>query len=72
MSTQIAVRLPDELVSYVDELVRDGGGSRARIVTQALQLHRRQVRAEQDARILEELGDYDDFDDLPQHAAVIE
>lgn len=32
MSTQIAVRLPDELVEYVDGLVRPGAGSRAAVV----------------------------------------
>jgi Arc/MetJ-type ribon-helix-helix transcriptional regulator len=64
MSTQIAVRLPGELVAYVDELVREGAGSRAAVVTRALTLYQQQLRGEQDARILEESGDYDDFDAL--------
>jgi len=70
MSTQIAVRLPDELVAYVDELVRTDGGSRATVVTRALKLHQRQAHAERDARILERSGDYDDFEQLPGHIAV--
>jgi Arc/MetJ-type ribon-helix-helix transcriptional regulator len=70
MSTQIAVRLSDELVAYVDGLVREGGGSRAAVVTRALVLLQRQREAERDAAILEREGDYDDFDGLTQHASV--
>jgi Arc/MetJ-type ribon-helix-helix transcriptional regulator len=70
MTTQIAVRLPDELVAYVDELVRAGAGSRAAVVTRALGLYQQQLRGEQDARILELSGDYDDFDDLVGHASI--
>ena len=70
MSTQIAVRLPDELVEYVDSLVRDGAGSRAAVVARALNLYQQQLRAERDAKILEETGDYDDFDALAGHSAI--
>ena len=70
MSTQIAVRLSDELVAYVDGLVRDGAGSRAAVVTRALNLLQRQREAERDAAILERDGDYDDFDDLVRHASL--
>lgn len=70
MSVQITVRLPDELVAYVDELVRAGDGPRAAIVCDALSLYRQHRRAEEDARILEESGDYDDFDDLVKFAAL--
>ena len=70
MSTQIAVRLPDELVEYVDALVSDGAGSRAAVVVRALSLYQQQLRGEQDARILEESGDYDGFDDLVDHSVV--
>jgi Arc/MetJ-type ribon-helix-helix transcriptional regulator len=68
MTTQIAVRLPDELVGYVDELVRGGAGSRATVVARALTLYRQRLTAERDARILEETGDYDDFADLGRFA----
>ena len=64
MTTQIAVRLPDDLVTYVDQLVRDGAGSRATVLTRALTMYRQHLIAELDARILEEKGDYDDFDGM--------
>lgn len=64
MSIQIAVRLPDQLVEYVDWLVVHGAGSRAAVVVSALTLYQQQLRAEQDARILGESGDYDEFDGL--------
>jgi Arc/MetJ-type ribon-helix-helix transcriptional regulator len=70
MSIQIAVRLPNDLVEYVDSLVSDGAGSRATVVARALNLYQQQLRGEQDARILEEAGDYDDFDELVGHAVI--
>ena len=70
MTTQIAVRLPDDLVAYVDQLVRDGAGSRATVLTRALAMYRQHMAAEHDARILEEQGDYDDFDGLTAFANV--
>lgn len=70
MTTQIAVRLPEELVEYVDKLVAEGSGSRATVVARALRVYQQQVRGEQDARILEESGDYADFDDLVGHASI--
>ena len=70
MTTQIAVRLPDELVAYVDRLVSEGAGSRAAVVSRALGLYQQQLRGEQDARILEESGDYDDFDELVGHSSI--
>ena len=70
MTTQIAVRLPDELVAYVDALVRDGGGSRAAVVSRALHRYQQQLLADRDARILEEVGDYDDFETLTAHQSI--
>ncbi|WP_028652091.1 hypothetical protein [Nocardioides halotolerans] len=70
MSVQIAVRLPDELVAYVDDLVRQGAGSRAAVVVRALRLHRQQLDGERDARILEESGDYDDLEGLTAHTSI--
>jgi Arc/MetJ-type ribon-helix-helix transcriptional regulator len=70
VTTQIAVRLPDDLVTYVDQLVRDGAGSRAAVLTRALTMYRQHVTAERDARILEEQGDYDDFDGLTSYGKI--
>ncbi len=70
MTTQIAVRLPDDLVAYVDTLVSQGAGSRATVVTRALNLYQQQLSGERDARILEESGDYDDFDELVGHSVI--
>lgn len=70
MTTQIAVRLPDELVSYVDTLVDQGARSRAQVVERALRLYAQQLQGEADARILEEFGDYDDFAGLIDHASM--
>ena len=61
MSVQIAVRLPDDLVAEVDDLVASGAGSRAAVVTRALNRYLQHLRAEQDAQIYRELGDYDEF-----------
>ncbi|WP_091537706.1 ribbon-helix-helix domain-containing protein [Modestobacter sp. DSM 44400] len=69
MSTQMAVRLPDELVRFVDQLVADGRApSRAAVVSQALQRERRREVAERDAAILAAADD-DDLDALAEHAA---
>ena len=70
MSTQIAVRLPDDLVAYVDALVHQGAGSRAAVVVRALHIYQQQLAGERDAKILEESGDYDDFDDLVKHGSI--
>lgn len=71
MSTQIAVRLPDELVEFVDRLVADGrASSRAAVVTRALHRERRREIAARDAAILAGTQeDDDDLDALAQQAA---
>lgn len=57
MSKQIAVRLPNDLVDFVDDVVNSGAGrSRAAVVTQALERERRRVIAERDAEILARCG----------------
>ncbi|WP_299959079.1 ribbon-helix-helix domain-containing protein [uncultured Modestobacter sp.] len=69
MSTQIAVRLPEELVQFIDQLVLEGKAeSRAAVVSRALQRERRRQVAARDVAILAGDGD-DDFDSLAQHAA---
>jgi Arc/MetJ-type ribon-helix-helix transcriptional regulator len=73
MSTQIAIRLPDELVEYVDELVRNGEApSRAAVVARALRHERRQAAAARDAAILASLARTEpdsDLDQLARYAA---
>jgi Arc/MetJ-type ribon-helix-helix transcriptional regulator len=61
MTRQIAIRLPDELVAYLDSLVHEGRGSRASIVGRAIESDRRRRLAERDAEILARTGDYEDF-----------
>ncbi len=70
MSTQIAVRLPDELVEFLDELVKNGDvASRAAAVARALEHERRRHLAERDAAILARSGADADMDSLARHAA---
>jgi len=69
MSKQIAVRLPDELVEFIDKLVQRGSASsRAAYVTRALERERRRDTAAQDAAILAAAGTDPDFDSLAEHA----
>jgi Arc/MetJ-type ribon-helix-helix transcriptional regulator len=70
MSKQIAVRLPDELVAFLDELVDAGSGrSRAAIVARALERERRRTVAARDAEILAESGPDPELARLAEHAA---
>ncbi len=50
MSTQIAVRLPDEMVAFLDHTVAMGKApSRAALVASAVEREMRRLAAEQDA-----------------------
>ena len=70
MSKQIAVRLPDELVDFVDEIASAGTGrSRASVVAQALDRERRRVIATRDAEILAQTGPDAELEGLAEHAA---
>lgn len=65
MSTQIAVRLPDEMVAFLDRVVAAGDApSRAALVASALEREMRRLGAERDAHILRAQGAADDLDDL--------
>ncbi|MGO1630370.1 MULTISPECIES: YlcI/YnfO family protein [unclassified Microbacterium] len=65
MSIQIAVRLPDETVAFLDRAVADGSApSRAALVASALEREMRRRMAERDADLLREAPDGDDLDDL--------
>ncbi|MBK7822526.1 MAG: antitoxin [Tessaracoccus sp.] len=70
MSIQIAVRLPDDLVRFLDEEVKDGRGTgRAAIVTRALEREQRRRVAERDADILAASSGADDLAGLAEFAA---
>ncbi|MFT4214636.1 MAG: hypothetical protein QM622_07660 [Microbacterium sp.] len=64
MTTQIAVRLPESVVAFLDRVVSEGGApSRAALVTSALEREMRRFAAERDAQLLH--GDAaDDLDAL--------
>jgi Arc/MetJ-type ribon-helix-helix transcriptional regulator len=68
MSKQIAVRLPDDLVEFVDKVVGSGRErSRAAVVTRALERDRRRVIAERDAAILAGTGPDPELAGLAEH-----
>ena len=70
MSKQIAVRLADDLVEFVDEIVGTGRErSRAAVVTRALERERRRVIAARDAEILARTGPDPELAGLAEHAA---
>ena len=65
MSIQIAVRLPDEMVAFLDQAVAQGkAASRAALVSSALEREMRRQAAEADAAILSQQGSADDLDPL--------
>jgi Arc/MetJ-type ribon-helix-helix transcriptional regulator len=68
VTTQIAVRLTDDLVAFVDAVVAGGGASsRAAVVTRALAREQRRLAAEQDAATYAAAAAaevHDDLDDL--------
>ncbi len=70
MSKQIAVRLPDELVDFVDQLVDAGDRrSRAAVVTWALKREQRRAVAARDAEILARAGPDPELAGLAEHTA---
>ncbi len=70
MSRQIAVRLPEELVDFVDSLVEEGRAkSRAAVVTKALARERRRDAAQRDAELLSRGEDDEDMTALARYVA---
>ena len=70
MTVQIAVRLPDDIVAFVDEQVSSGvASSRAAVVTRALERERRREAAERDAEIYAAQSGPHDLDSLSTWAA---
>ncbi len=65
MAKQIAVRLPESMVDFLDRAVTEGiAPSRAALVSTALEREMRRLAGERDAQILRSLGTADDLDDL--------
>lgn len=70
MGKQIAVRLSDDLVEFVDEIVHGGQQpSRAAVVARALERERRRMVAARDAEILAATGPDPALKGLAEHAA---
>ena len=70
MSTQIAVRLPDEIVAFLDDEIREHRDtSRASVVLRALERERRRQIAARDAEILANATSEHDLSSLAHHAA---
>ncbi len=69
-TTQVTVRLPTELVEFIDDHVRVGkANSRAAVVAGAVERERRRQIAERDAAILAGGPDEEGLDDLAALAA---
>jgi Arc/MetJ-type ribon-helix-helix transcriptional regulator len=69
MTTQIAVRLPDDIVEFVDAEVASGAAkSRADFIWHAIEREQRRLAAERDLAILL-AQPYTEFDDMHDHVA---
>jgi Arc/MetJ-type ribon-helix-helix transcriptional regulator len=55
MTTQLAVRLPDELIERLDALVPSAHPSRSEAVRRAIELYLYRLACERDARTYDEL-----------------
>jgi predicted transcriptional regulator len=70
MSTQITVRIPDDLARFVDEAATaENASGRAAIVTRALARERRRLAAERDAAIYAGRVDDPELDAVSEYAA---
>jgi Arc/MetJ-type ribon-helix-helix transcriptional regulator len=70
MTMQIAVRLPDDMVAFLDRLVAEGRApSRASVVERALAREIRRQIAARDAAILAGMEPDADLDSLADYAA---
>ncbi len=68
MSKQIAVRLPEDLVKFIDDLVAKGEvPSRAAAVVRALTREQRRMRIAEDVAILSGSRVADDLDELAEY-----
>ena len=74
MSKQIAVRLPDDVVEFIDQQIRERYvPSRAAFVQTALERERRRLIAARDAAVLsQQVDDPEGFDRLAAYAAELD
>jgi Arc/MetJ-type ribon-helix-helix transcriptional regulator len=71
MSRQIVVRLPDELVKLIDEVVGSGHApSRAAVVARALKREQRRAMQARDAEILARTEPDPELERLAEYAAI--
>ncbi|MEC5149427.1 hypothetical protein [Cryobacterium sp. GrIS_2_6] len=75
MTRQIAIRLSDDLVDFIDRTIAAGSeGSRAAVITRALEREQRRMLAERDIKILSAshgANADDGLDDLARFAATL-
>ncbi|MDQ6837714.1 MAG: ribbon-helix-helix protein, CopG family [Actinomycetota bacterium] len=72
MSRQLTVRLPDDLVEFIDQRVERGeAASRAAVMAAAVDRERRHEIAARDVAILARSPSRDDLDDLADFAAQV-
>jgi Arc/MetJ-type ribon-helix-helix transcriptional regulator len=70
MSTQIAVRLPEQIVEFVDSQVSSGAAkSRADFIWHAIEREQRRLEAERDAAIYADFGEDPELDGLAEYSA---
>lgn len=73
MTRQIAIRIPDDLVEFIDATVSAGqASSRAALVTTALERELRRRTAAADAQILAAAGSEPDLDGLALYASKLD
>lgn len=71
MTKQVTVRLPEELVEFIDRCVSEGtGASRAAVIAAAVDRERRRAVAERDVAILLANAE-DDLDALARYGAQV-
>lgn len=68
MNRRISVRLPDELVAWMDEQVASGAArNRSEVIARVLERDRRRCLAERDAEILARSGEDPDMRNLVEY-----
>lgn len=71
MSIQLTVRLPDDLVNWIDERASQAALSRAAVIAAAVERERRRAVAERDAAILAASTNDDDADGIAEFGSKV-